>query len=61
MGRQRERILMWPVCPQKTFADMVAILDQVAAWLDPTAGTKQLVLMMCQTGILWPAFRYGGL
>ena len=32
------------VYPQKTFADMVAILDQVAAWLDPTAGTKQLVL-----------------
>ena len=23
---------------------MVAVLDQVAAWLDPTAGTKQLVL-----------------
>ena len=32
------------VYPQKTFADMVAIFDQVAAWLDPTAGTKQLVL-----------------
>lgn len=32
------------VYPQKTFADMVAVLDQVAAWLDPTAGTKQLVL-----------------
>ena len=32
------------VYPQKTFTDMVAILDRVAAWLDPTAGTKQLVL-----------------
>ncbi|MFR1479682.1 MAG: distal tail protein Dit [Hydrogeniiclostridium mannosilyticum] len=32
------------VYPQKTFSDMVAVLDQVAAWLDPTAGTKQLVL-----------------
>lgn len=32
------------IYPQKTFTDMVAILDRVAAWLDPTAGTKQLVL-----------------
>lgn len=32
------------IFPQKTFTDMVAILDRVAAWLDPTAGTKQLVL-----------------
>src|SRR5699024_12409016 len=31
------------VYPQKTFADVVARLDQVAAWLDPTAGTKQRV------------------
>lgn len=32
------------IFPQKTFTDMVGILDRVAAWLDPTAGTKQLVL-----------------
>ena len=32
------------VYPQRTFTDMVAILDRVAAWLDPTAGTKQLIL-----------------
>ena len=32
------------VYPQKTFAGLVAVLDQAAAWLDPTAGTKQLVL-----------------
>lgn len=32
------------IYPQKTFTDVVAILDRVAAWLDPTAGTKQLVL-----------------
>lgn len=32
------------VYPQKTFSDMVAVLDQVTAWLDPTAGIKQLVL-----------------
>lgn len=32
------------VYPQKSFADMVAILDRVAAWLDPTGGTRQLVL-----------------
>ncbi|MFR2505678.1 MAG: hypothetical protein ACLS9E_02265 [Acutalibacteraceae bacterium] len=47
------------VYPQKTFADMVAIFDQVAAWLDPTAGTKQLVLDDAD-GIL-ARLRYGGL
>ena len=32
------------VYPQKTFAGLVAVLDRAAAWLDPTVGTKQLVL-----------------
>lgn len=32
------------VYPQRTFAGLVTVLDRVSAWLDPTAGTKQLVL-----------------
>lgn len=32
------------IYPQRTFASLVEVLDRVSAWLDPTAGTKQLVL-----------------
>lgn len=32
------------VYPQRNFAALVAILDRVSAWLDPTSGLKQLVL-----------------
>lgn len=32
------------VYPQRTFAGLVTVLDNVSAWLDPTAGLKQLVL-----------------
>lgn len=39
----------------------VAVLDQAAAWLDPTVGDKTIVLDDARTGILWPAFRYGRL
>ena len=31
------------IYPQKNFADLVEILDDVAAWLDPEEGLKQLI------------------
>ena len=32
------------IYPQKDFASLVAVLDAMSQWLDPTAGLKQLVL-----------------
>lgn len=32
------------IFPQKDFASLVSVLDRVSAWLDPTAGLKQLIL-----------------
>lgn len=32
------------IYPQRNFTELVGLLDRAAAWLDPTAGTKQLVL-----------------
>ncbi len=32
------------IYPQRNFTELVGLLDRAAAWLDPTAGVKQLVL-----------------
>lgn len=32
------------IYPQKNFTELVGLLDRAAAWLDPTDGTRQLVL-----------------
>jgi len=41
---ERNIIISCSVLPQRSFADLVSVLDNVAEWLNPENGLKQLVL-----------------
>lgn len=41
------------IYPKHNFTALVSALDDIAAWLDPVQGLRQLILMMCQTDTLW--------
>jgi predicted phage tail component-like protein len=41
---ERNIIISCSVLPQRSFADLVSVLDNVAEWLNPENGLKQLVI-----------------
>jgi len=41
---ERNIIISCSVLPQRSFAELVSVLDNVAEWLNPVNGLKQLVL-----------------
>lgn len=43
VSRERMLTISCNVYPQKSFKDLVDVLDKVAAWLDPTKGSKHLI------------------
>ncbi|WP_225624243.1 phage tail family protein [Thermoanaerobacterium thermosaccharolyticum] len=54
---ERNIIISCSVLPQRSFAELVSVLDNVAEWLNPENGLKQLVIDDLPTDISWLAYQ----